>query len=187
MTLAAEIGVHSARNMAGPPRLIREASVPTAECPNCGTQMALGTEGATWTIRGPGDIGDRLVLQFGQLEREELWVVLLNTKNVVVGQEQIYVGNVSSSLVRVGELFTEAVRRCVPKIVLCHNHPSGNPMPSPDDLNLTATAIAAGRLLDIEVLDHIVVGRTGFISLRDRGVAFDTSAPGHHASSQEIG
>jgi DNA repair protein RadC len=148
-----------------------------AECPSCGTHMTLGSEGATWTIRGPGDIGDRLVLQLGQLEREEFWVVMLNTKNVVVGQEQVYVGNVSASLVRVSELFTEAVRRCVTKIILAHNHPSGDPTPSPDDLHLTATAIAAGRLLDIEVLDHIVVGRTRFISLRDHGVVFNRSIP----------
>lgn len=187
MTLADEVDVHSARNMAGPPRLIREDSVPTAECPSCGARMSLGAEGARWTVRGPGDIGDRLVLQLGQLEREELWVVLLNTKNIVVGQEQVYVGNVSSSLVRVGELFTEAVRRCVPRIILAHNHPSGDPTPSPDDLHLTATAIAASRLLDVEVLDHIVVGRTGFVSLRDRGVAFDTSAGGRHPCTVEIG
>lgn len=65
--------------------------------------------------------------------------------------------------------------------------PVGRPTPSPDDLHLTATAIAAGRLLDIEVLDHIVVGRTGYVSLRDHGIAFETLAPGHHAGSQEIG
>jgi DNA repair protein RadC len=172
---------------APPLRLIREASVPIAECPSCGVRMALGSEGATWTIRGPGDIGDRLILQLGQLQREELWVVLLNTKNIVVGQEQIYVGNVSSSLVRVGELFTEAVRRCVPRIIVAHNHPSGDPNPSPVDLILTATVIAAGRLLDVEVLDHIVVGRTRFVSLRDHGIAFERLAPGHHPSAQEIG
>lgn len=185
LTAATEIDLHAARNMAGPPRLVREGSVSIAECPSCGARMSLGTEGATWAIRGPGDIGDRLVLQLGQLEREELWIVLLNNKNIVVGQEQVYVGNVSSSLVRVGELFTEAVRRCVPRIIMAHNHPSGDPTPSPDDLRLTATAIAAGRLLDVEVLDHIVVGRTGFVSLRDRGIAFDTSARAHHASSKE--
>lgn len=185
MTLAATIQAGLTGSVIGPPRLVREASVSMAECPNCGARMSLGVEGASWTIRGPSDIGDGLVLQLGQLEREELWVVFLNAKNVVVGQQQVYRGNVSASLVRVGELFTEAVRRCVPRIILAHNHPSGDPTPSPDDLNLTATAIAAGRLLDVEVLDHIVVGRTGFVSLRDRGIAFDTSARAHHASSKE--
>jgi DNA repair protein RadC len=158
--------------------MVREAATPTAECPDCGAHLSLGPEGETWSVRGPGDIGDRLVLQLAQLEREELHVLLLNAKNMVVGQERVYLGNVSSSLVRVGELFTEAVRRCVPRIILVHNHPSGDPTPSPDDLHLTATAGAAGRLLDIELLDHIIVGRDRFVSLRDMGVALGTPKPG---------
>jgi DNA repair protein RadC len=101
-----------------------------------------------------------------------LHVLLLNAKNAVIAQERVYVGNVSASLVRVAELFTEAVRRCAPRILLVHNHPSGDPTPSVDDLNLTATAIAAGQLLDVEVLDHLVVGRNSWVSVRDRGVAF---------------
>jgi DNA repair protein RadC len=160
------------QEVTGPPRLIRETSVPMAECPGCGARMTLGVVGATWRIRSPSDVADRLVLQLGRLEREELHVLLLDTKNGVLGQERIYVGNVSASLVRVGELFTEAVRRCASRIVLCHNHPSGDPTPSPDDLLLTMTAIAAGRLLDIDVLDHVIVGRDTYVSLRDRGVAF---------------
>lgn len=169
MTPSTEMDVHPVRNTTAP-RLIREGLVSIAECPSCGARMSLGTEGAQWTIRGPGDIGDRLILQFGQLEREQLWVVLLNVKNVVLVQELVYVGSVSAALVRVGELFTEAVRRCAPRIVLAHNHPSGDPTPSPEDLRLTASAIAAGRLLDIEVLDHLVIGGSRFVSLRGQGV-----------------
>ena len=163
----------SARNVIGPPRLIRETPEPTAECPACGARMALGAEGATWTVHSPRDVADRLVLQLGGLEREELLVLLLNTKNMVVAQVAVYRGNVSSSLVRTGELFTEAVRRGVARVILVHNHPSGDPTPSPDDLNLTASVIAAGRLLDIEVLDHIIVGGETYLSLRDGGTAFD--------------
>lgn len=137
--------------------------------------MTLGAEGATWTIHSPRDVADRLILQLGGLEREELHVLLLNTKNAVIAQERVYVGNVSASLVRVAELFTEAVRRCAPRILLAHNHPSGDPTPSPDDLHLTATSIAAGRLLDIELLDHIIVGGDSWVSVRDRGVAFGNS------------
>lgn len=111
MTLAATIQAGLTGSVIGPPRLIREDSVPTAECPSCGARMSLGSEGATWAIRGPGDIGDRLLLQLGSLEREELHVLLLNTKNVVMAQERVYVGNVSASLVRVAELFTEAVEQ----------------------------------------------------------------------------
>jgi len=126
-----------------------------------------------WSVRSARDVADRLVLQMGRLEREELRVVLLNTKNVVLRVETVYQGNVSSSLVRVGELFRDAVRLNASGLILVHNHPSGDPTPSPDDLHLTAEALAAGRLLDIAVLDHVVVGHDAWISLRDRGVSFD--------------
>jgi DNA repair protein RadC len=126
-----------------------------------------------WSVRSARDVADRLVLQMGRLEREELRVVLLNTKNVVLRVETVYQGNVSSSLVRVGELFRDAVRLNAAGLILVHNHPSGDPTPSPDDLQLTAEALAAGRLLDIDLLDHVVVGHDAWVSLRDRGVAFD--------------
>ncbi len=130
-----------------------------------------------WSVRGPRDVAERLVLQMGRLEREELWVVLLNTKNVVLRVVPVYRGNVSASLVRVGELFRDAVRLGASGLILAHNHPSGDPTPSPDDLHLTAEALAAGRLLDIELLDHLVVGHDAWVSLRDRGVAFDRIGP----------
>ncbi len=126
-----------------------------------------------WTIRSPGDVAGRLVLQMGRLEREELRVLMLNAKNVVLRVSTVYVGNVSSSLVRVGELFRDAVRLDATGVILVHNHPSGDPTPSPDDLHLTAEAIAAGRLLDVDVLDHLVIGHDAWVSLRDRGVTFD--------------
>ena len=126
-----------------------------------------------WTIRSARDVADRLVLQMGRLEREELRVVLLNTKNAVLRVATVYQGNVSSSLVRVGELYRDAVRLNATGVILVHNHPSGDPTPSPDDLHLTAEALAAGRLLDIDLLDHLVVGHDAWVSLRDRGVSFD--------------
>lgn len=126
-----------------------------------------------WTIRGPIDLADRLILQMGRLENEELRVVVLDTKNHVLKVETVYQGNVSSTLVRVGELFRTAVRLNAAGIILVHNHPSGDPTPSPDDLHMTAEALAAGRLLDIHVLDHLVIGHDTYASLRDRGVIFD--------------
>jgi DNA repair protein RadC len=126
-----------------------------------------------WMIRSPRDVADRLILQMGRLEREELRVVLLNTKNAVLKVVTAYQGNVSASLVRVGELFRDAVRLTASGIILVHNHPSGDPTPSPDDLHLTAEALAAGRLLDIAVLDHLVIGHDAYVSMRDRGISFD--------------
>ncbi len=126
-----------------------------------------------WTVRAPRDVGERLVPQMGYLEREELRVVLLNARNAVLRLVTVYQGNVSSSLVRIGELFRDAVRLNAAGLILVHNHPSGDPTPSPDDLRLTAEALAAGRLLDVQLLDHLIVAGDGFVSLRDRGVAFD--------------
>jgi DNA repair protein RadC len=126
-----------------------------------------------WSIRGPRDLADRLIADLGHLTREELRVVLLDTRNGVLAMPTVYVGNVSAALVRIAELFRDAVRLHAARLILVHNHPSGDPTPSPDDLHMTAEAVAAGRLLDIAVLDHLVIGHGAFTSLRDRGVAFE--------------
>src|SRR5262245_5590401 len=138
-----------------------------------GRRLLADWPAARWTVRSPRDVADRLVLQMGRLEREELRVVLLNTKNVVLRVSTVYVGNVSASLVRIAELFRDAVRLDASGVILVHNHPSGDPTPSPDDLHLTAETLAAGRLLDVQLLDHLVIGHDAYLSLRDRGVAFD--------------
>jgi DNA repair protein RadC len=138
-----------------------------------GRRLLADWPAARWTIRGPADVAQRLILQMGRLEREELRAVMLDTKNHVLRVATVYQGNVSSSLVRVGELFRDAVRLNAAGVILVHNHPSGDPTPSPDDLHLTAEALAAGRLLDIALLDHLVIGHDAYVSLRDRGVSFD--------------
>ena len=153
--------------------VLRDEPVPYAICPSCQARLELPPlDGSRWTVRAPADIANLLMLRMGSLEREELMVLIMNTKNVVIATPTIYAGNVSASLVRVAELYRDAVRLNASGLVLVHNHPSGDPTPSPDDLHLTAEALAAGRLLDIELLDHLVIGRDTFVSLRDRGVAF---------------
>ncbi len=156
--------------------VVRDAGIPHATCPHCGGRLELSTVDTQWRVRTPADIGDRLALQLGSLAREELHVLLLNTKCVVIAQERLYLGNVSASLVRIGELFREAVHLHASGVILCHNHPSGDATPSPDDLHLTTEAIAAGRLLEIPVLDHLIVAGDAYLSLRERGVAFDSPA-----------
>jgi DNA repair protein RadC len=139
-----------------------------------GRRSAAGTAAdVRWSIRAPRDVSDRLMSEMAMLEREELRVLLLNTKNAVLRATTVYVGNVSAAVVRIAELFRDAVRIHAAGVILVHNHPSGDPEPSADDLHLTAEAIAAGRLLDIAVLDHVVLARDGYVSLRDRGIAFD--------------
>jgi DNA repair protein RadC len=105
----------------------------------------------------------------GLLEREELRVLVLNTKNVVLAMSTLYVGNLAGSSVRVGEVFRDAVRRLAAGVVVVHNHPSGDPTPSPDDLRITEEIASAGRLLDIGLVDHLVIGKAGWVSLRAAG------------------
>jgi DNA repair protein RadC len=126
-----------------------------------------------WSVRSSVDVAQRLTPELAPLEREELHVLLLNAKNVVLRQSLVYRGNVSAAIVRVGELFRDAVRCHAAGLIIVHNHPSGDSEPSADDLHLTAEAIAAGRLLDVVVLDHIVIASGGYVSLRDRGMAFE--------------
>jgi DNA repair protein RadC len=138
-----------------------------------GRRSSMSAATQRWTIRAPRDVAERLLPDMARLEREELRVLLLNAKNTVLRQSTVYVGNVSAALVRVAELFRDAVRVHAAGLVVVHNHPSGDPEPSPDDLHLTAEAIAAGRLLDIPLLDHVILAGDGYVSLRDRGIAFD--------------
>src|SRR5687767_11809548 len=94
------------------------------------------------TVRGPRDLGARLVAELGHLEREEMRVVLLDSRNGILASPTVYRGNVSVALVRIAELFRDAVRQHAARLILVHNHPSGDPTPSPDDLHLTAEAVA---------------------------------------------
>jgi DNA repair protein RadC len=135
------------------------------------------------TIHAPHEAMPVIRAMIGDRETEALLVVWLSARNSVVGTEIVYTGNVSTSLVRVAEVFRGAVRVNASGIIVAHNHPSGDPTPSPDDLHLTAEVIAAGRLLGIEVLDHLVIGDDSYVSLRDRGVVFDRTPPRSTLSS----
>jgi DNA repair protein RadC len=107
-----------------------------------------------------------LMAEMYGLEQEELRVVLLNTRNQVIDVVTVYRGTLNSSLVRVPEVFKEAIRRNALSIIVAHNHPSGDPEPSPQDRVLTRELVEAGKLLEIEVLDHLVIGRGRWTSLR---------------------
>ena len=125
------------------------------------------------SVRSPEDIANLLQAEMAFLEQEELRVVLLNSKNHVLSIPQLYKGSVNTSLIRISELFRDAVRENCPALIAVHNHPSGDPTPSPEDIQITEQMVKAGKLLDIEVLDHVIIGRQGFISLKERGLGFD--------------
>ena len=123
-------------------------------------------------ISSPADIAMMLMPLMSGLDREHLKVVLLNTKNQIVTIQTLYVGSVNAAIVRPAEVFAEAVRRTVPAIVVVHNHPSGDPTPSPEDVDTTSRLVEAGKLLDIDVLDHVVIGQGRFVSMRERRLGF---------------
>jgi DNA repair protein RadC len=124
-------------------------------------------------VKCPQDIANLLQAEMGFLEQEELRVVLLNTKNQVMGMPAIYRGSVNTSLVRVSELFREAIRQNCPALIVVHNHPSGDPSPSPEDIQVTRQAVEAGKLLNIEVLDHLIIARQSYVSLKEQGLSFE--------------
>jgi DNA repair protein RadC len=124
------------------------------------------------SIRSPQDVANLLMLEMGGLEQECLRTVLLNTKNMVLAMPTIYRGSVNSAGLRVGELFREAVRHNATSMIVVHNHPSGDPTPSPEDVAVTRALVDAGKLMDVEVLDHLVIGRQRFVSLKERGLGF---------------
>jgi DNA repair protein RadC len=134
-----------------------------------GRRAAAAWPSERWRVRTPADLAERLLPDMSHLEQEELRVVLLNTKNVVTAMVTVYAGNLAGSSVRVGEVFRDAVRRQAAALVVAHNHPSGDPAPSAEDIRITAELRDAGRLLDIELLDHLVIGHGRWVSLRALG------------------
>ncbi len=137
-----------------------------------GRRLLLVAPGERLQVRSPEDVAALLLLEMGTLDQEQLRAILLDTRHQVIRQAVVYQGNVSTSLVRVGELFREAVRENAAAVLIVHNHPSGDPTPSPEDVAVTKEIVAAGRLLSVEVLDHLVIGRQRYVSLRERGLGF---------------
>lgn len=123
-------------------------------------------------IRSPGDTASVLMPELSHLEQEHFVVLVLNTRNEMMSKYTLYRGNGNSMTIRVAEVFQEAVRRGAASIIVAHNHPSGDPAPSPEDVAITRTLVQAGDLMGIEVLDHMVIGEQRFISMKERGLGF---------------
>ncbi len=125
-------------------------------------------------IGSPADAAAALRPCFLGKEQESVYVLMLDTRNRVIGQPiEVYRGSLNTTMIRVGELFREAIRWNAASIVLAHNHPSGDPSPSPDDIAVTRLAVEAGKLLDIATHDHLILGSgSRFVSLKERGLGF---------------
>ena len=138
----------------------------------------LGSPPDDRTISRPQEVAAYLAPEMADLEQEQLRVVLLNTKNRVLGCCLVYQGGINAVSIRIADCFREAVRIGAAALVLAHNHPSGDPTPSPEDVAVTVDAARVGALLGIDVLDHVIIGGQGrHMSLRERGLFTPTRAP----------
>ena len=110
------------------------------------------------------------VIRAGEYAEENLWLITLDTKNNITGIFTVSTGSLNSSIVHPREVFKRAILQNSASIIICHNHPSGDPAPSPEDINITKRIYDAGKILGIELLDHIIIGDNKYTSLRERGV-----------------
>lgn len=126
--------------------------------------------GEDYRISSPKDAADYVMDEMKYLQKEHLRVIMLNTKNMVICSKDVSMGSLNSSIVHPREIYTEAIKRCSASIIICHNHPSGDPTPSLEDINITKRLAECGKIIGIELIDHIVIGDGTYISLKEKGV-----------------
>ena len=156
-----------------------------------GKRAMLETDDERPVIHSPADVVALVGYEMSLLEQEYLKVMLLDTRNRVIDIVEVYHGSLNASQVRVAELFRPAIQRNAAAILACHNHPSQDPSPSPDDVAVTRAIIQAGNLLDLPLIDHIVLGGNGrYASLKERGLAFDSrvseTSAGYRVRESEV-
>lgn len=123
-------------------------------------------------VRSPADVANMVMLEMGLLDHEELRVVALDTKNWVVDVATVYKGSVNTAVVRIAELLRLPVALQCCAMIMLHNHPSGDPSPSPEDVRITELVRQSATLLNIDLLDHLIIGRNRYVSLKERGLGF---------------
>src|SRR6266700_5490398 len=131
-------------------------------------RMMRPRESEGYRILSPQDAATLVMPDMAYLDHEEMRVLALNTKNIVVANLLLYQGTVQTAVLRAAEIFRPAILRQCPAILVCHNHPSGDPTPSPEDIAVTEQLVEAGKLLDIELIDHLIIGNYRFLSLKER-------------------
>ena len=123
-------------------------------------------------IKSPADAASLLLADMGALEQEELRTIIVDTKNQVLKVHTVYMGSLNTAVLRIAEVFREAIRLNAAALIVAHNHPSGDPTPSAEDVQVTRQLVEAGKLLNIDVLDHLVIGSQRWLSLKERGLGF---------------
>jgi DNA repair protein RadC len=121
-------------------------------------------------INKPQDAVEILMEDMRYLKKEHLRVVFLNTKNIVMDVKDLSIGSLSSSVVHPREIYSEAIRKSSSSIIVCHNHPSGDPTPSQEDINITRRLFEVGKLIGIDLLDHLIIGDGNYVSLKEKGI-----------------
>lgn len=134
-----------------------------------GRRISRSSPADTVTVRRPQDAADYVMDELRYLKKEHFVCLFLNTKNHIIARETLSVGTLNASLVHPREVFRAAIQRSSASIICAHNHPSGDPTPSPEDISLTKRLAEAGQLVGIEVLDHLVIGDGKYISLKEQG------------------
>jgi DNA repair protein RadC len=132
-----------------------------------GYRLSLLQVEARYKVSTPAEAANLVMLEMAYLDTEQMRILLLDTKSQLVEKINSYQGTVNSSVLRAAEVFRPAVIRNCPGLILCHNHPSGDPTPSREDIETTKQLVAAGRILDIELVDHIIIGHQRFVSLKE--------------------
>jgi DNA repair protein RadC len=131
-----------------------------------GKRLSMAHPEKRFSIRSADDAANVVRMDMMYLEHEEMHILILDTKNNLIECVKRYKGTVNSSVLRAAEVFRPAVVRNCPHVIVCHNHPSGDPTPSAEDIEVTKQLVAAGKLLDIDVLDHLVIGNPRYASLK---------------------
>ncbi len=126
--------------------------------------------GNAYKISKPKDASDYVMEEMRHYNVEILKVIMLNVKNVVIASKNVSMGNLNSSIVHPREIFCEAIRRSCYSIIICHNHPSGDPTPSSEDINITHRIKECSKIIGIELLDHIIIGNGDYVSLKEKGI-----------------
>ena len=137
-----------------------------------GRRLLIASPGERPQVKSPADAANLLMLEMSMLEQEHMRLILLDSKNYILDTPTMYIGSLNTSVIRVGELFREAIKQNSAAIIVVHNHPSGDPTPSPEDVAVTELITQAGQLLDIDVLDHLIIGQQRYVSLKERGLGF---------------
>lgn len=122
-----------------------------------------------YVIRSPEDGANYVMNDMRFLSQEHFVCLYLNTKNQVLHKQTIFIGSLNASIVHPREVFREALKRSVASIICLHNHPSGDPAPSREDIEVTKRLVECGKMLGIELLDHLIIGENKFVSLKEKG------------------